>query len=180
MRRTLASCSKVSELSSNGIPSAATYSLSYLNLYTLKQETAVYSQRVAPLPILVHGVDNSQFVFDKPREGATYTSTFTSGTTVQIMNFRNMVRTCHAGHYYPASKVTPGLSGQAIDLDCDESKDGIIQNKSRHTYLTEYGVGVVRSMATASAKFEWSYTEFEKDGEHSPGTAVKPSNDKPA
>jgi hypothetical protein len=171
---------QVSELSSNGIPSAATYSLSYLNLYTLKQETAVYSQRVAPLPILVHGVDNNQFVFDKPREGATYTSTFTSGTTVQIMNFRDMVRTCHAGHYYPASKVTPGLSGQAIDLDCDESKDGIIQNKSRHTYLTEYGVGVVRSMATASAKFEWSYTEFEKDGEHSPGTAVKPSNDKPA
>jgi hypothetical protein len=169
---------QVLELSANGIPSSATFSLSYLNLYSLKQETASYSQTAAFMPFVVHDSDNNQFAFNAPQEDATYVTTFKIGTTVQIANFRTTVSTCHAGHYYPASRVNAELTGNAIDLDCEDTKDGIIQNKSRRTYLTEYGIGLNRSLATSAAKFEWTYSEFEKDGEKAAPRIGKPVSSK--
>lgn len=65
------------------------------------------------------------------------------------------------------------------DFDCEETKDGIIQNKTRRTYLTEYGIGVSRSLATSTAKFDWTYSDFEKDGEKAPTRFGKPASDKP-
>jgi hypothetical protein len=156
---------QIFDTTSNGVPSAFTYSLYYLNLFTLDQETAIYSHNVAALPSLVHEADNSQFVIDQPHEDATYTTTFMMGTPVQLLNFRTVVSTCHTGRYYPASQVSSALSGQAVDLDCAETKDGIVQTKVLRTYLTAYGIGVIRSMATATAKFDWTYSSFAKDGE---------------
>jgi hypothetical protein len=147
---------QVLETSANDIPSSATFSLSYLNVYNLKQETASYSQTVALIPFVVHNSDNNAFLFDAPKEDATYTTTFKIGTTVQIANFRTTVSTCHAGHYYPASRVNATLNGNAIDLECADTKDGIIQSKTLRTYLTEYGVGLNRSLATSTAKFDWT------------------------
>lgn len=170
---------QVLETSANGVPSGATFSLSYLNLYNLKQETATYSQTMAFIPFVVHDSDNAEFVFNAPKEDTTYTTTFRIGTTVQIVNFRTTVSTCHAGHYYPASRINAALTGEAIDLDCQDTKDGIIQNKTVRTYLTEYGVGLNRSFATSSAKMDWSYSDFEKDGEKAPTRLGKPASDKP-
>lgn len=169
---------QVSEASNNGVPSSATFSLSYLNLYSLKQETALYSQTVALIPFVAHDIDNNQFVFDAPKEDSTYTTRFSFGTAAQIINFRSVVTTCHTGRYYPASRVNAALTGKAIDLDCEDTKDGIIQSKARHTYLTEYGIGLNRSLATATAKFEWTYSEFEKDGEKAAMPLGKPAASK--
>jgi hypothetical protein len=170
---------QVLETSSNDVPSGATFSLSYLNVYSLKQETASYSQTMAFIPFVVHDSDNNQFAFDAPKEDTTYTTTFKVGTTVQITNFRTTVSRCHTGHYYPASQVNATLTGKAIDFDCEDTKDGIIQNKTRRTYLTEYGIGVSRSLATSTAKFDWTYSDFEKDGEKAPTRFGKPASDKP-
>lgn len=166
------------ETSANDIPSAATFSLSYLNLYALKQETASYSQTVAFIPFIVHDSDNSQFAFDAPQEDATYTTTFKIGTTVQLANFRATVSSCHAGRYYPASQINAALTGKAIDLNCEDTRDGIIQNRTRRTYLTEYGVGLNRSLATSTSQFDWTYSDFEKDGEKAMTRFGKPASDK--
>jgi hypothetical protein len=167
------------ETSANDVPSGATFSLSYLNVYSLKQETASYTQTVALIPFVVHDSDNNQFVFDAPKEDTTYTTTFKVGTTLQLVNFRTTVSSCHTGHYYPASQVNTTLTGKAIDFDCEDTKDGIIQNKTRRTYLTEYGIGLNRSLATSNAKFDWAYSNFEKDGEKVPARFGKPASDKP-
>jgi hypothetical protein len=170
---------QVFETSANDVPSAATFSLSYLNLYSLRQETASYSQTTAVIQLVVHDSDNNQFAFDAPKEDTTYTTTFEMGTAVQIVNFRATVSICHADHYYPASQINAVLTGKAINLNCEDTKDGIIQNRSRRTYLTEYGVGLIRSFATSTAKFDWTYSEFEKDGEKAPTHIGKPTSDKP-
>jgi hypothetical protein len=169
---------QVLETSANDVPSGATFSLSYLNMYSLKQETASYSQTMAFIPFIVHDTDNNQFAFDAPKEDTTYTTTFKVGATVQIANFRTTVSSCHAGHYYPASQINAALTGKAIDLNCEDTKDGIIQNKTRRTYLTEYGVGLSRSLATSTAQFEWTYSDFEKDGEKALARFGKPASDK--
>ncbi|MBU6489100.1 MAG: hypothetical protein KGQ57_14965 [Burkholderiales bacterium] len=169
---------QVLETSANDVPSSATFSLSYLNMYSLKQETASYSQTMAFIPFVVHDSDNSQFAFDAPKEDTTYTTTFKVGTTVQIANFRTTTSNCHTGHYYPASRISAALTGKAIDFECEESKDGIIQSKTRRTFLTEYGVGLNRSLATSSAQFEWTYSAFEKDGEKTITLFGKPTSDK--
>jgi hypothetical protein len=156
---------QIMELSANDVPASATFSISYLNLINLKSETASYSQTIALLPVLVHDVGNNQFVFDAPKEDTTYTTTFASGTTVQIANFRSSVTSCHTGRFYPASQVSAALGGKAIDFDCEDTKDGIVQDKSRRTYLTEYGIAVPRSIATSALKFDWTYRDIEKDGE---------------
>lgn len=75
---------QVLETSANDVPSGATFSLSYLNMYSLKQETASYSQTMAFIPFIVHDSDNNQFAFDAPEEDTTYTTTFKIGTTVQL------------------------------------------------------------------------------------------------
>ncbi|RQH09992.1 hypothetical protein [Paraburkholderia dinghuensis] len=168
------------EVSSNGIPSAATFSLSYLNLFYLKSETTSYFQPVAPMPIVAHSVEKNPFDMSKPQEDTTFSATFTSGTAVQLVNFRVVVSTCHAAHYYPASRVTAGLQGDAIDLDCEDRIDNILQTTSRRTYLTEYGIYVMRTSATAAAKLEWKYSAFEKDGQHPQSGPGGAGHDKPA
>ncbi|PLZ04241.1 hypothetical protein CY652_00745 [Burkholderia sp. WAC0059] len=169
---------EVLEVSANGIPSNVSFNISYLNIYELKAETAAYAQSIAFIPFMVHGVDNDQFAFDVPKEDETYTTRFRIGTTVQIANFSSMVETCHAGHYYLASQINPALTGKAIDLDCEETRDGIVQNKGLHTYLTEYGIALSRSFATSTAKLEWNYGEFEKDGQKTPTRLDKAVDDK--
>ncbi|ASV99788.1 hypothetical protein [Paraburkholderia aromaticivorans] len=134
---------------------------------------------MAFIPFVVHDSDNDQFAFDAPKEDTRYTTTFKIGTTVQIANFRTTVSRCHSGHYYPASQINAVLTGKAIDLDCEDTKDGIIQNKTRRTYLTEYGIGLSRSLATSTAKFDWTNSDFEKDGEKAPARFGKPASDKP-
>lgn len=167
------------ETSANGVPSGATFSLSYLNLYSLKQEVALYSRTVAFIPFIVHDVDNNQFAFDAPKEDATYTTAFEFGTTVQIVNFHTTVSTCRTGHYYPASQINAGLTGKAIDLECEDTRDGIVQNKARRTYLTEYRVGLSRSFATSTMKLDWTYSDLEKDGEKARASFGQPASDKP-
>ncbi|WP_176079773.1 hypothetical protein [Paraburkholderia tropica] len=158
---------QLSEVSANDVPHSATFSLSYLNLFNLKTETAVYSRTMALVPAMVHDADNNQFVFEAPKEDTTYVTTFETGTTIQITDFRTAVTSCHTGHFYPASQINAVLTGKALDFDCEETKDGIIQNKARRTYLTEYGIGLTRSIATSTLKFDWTYREIEKDGESS-------------
>lgn len=155
---------QLNEVSANGIPSAASFSLSYLNWYFIKQETTSYFQQVAPQAIVAHEIDPTAFDLSKPQEDQNYTVTLTVGTAVQIVNFKTVISTCHTGKYYPAANVVAGLQGQAIDLNCEDSKDGILQGTSRRTLLSEYGVYVMRSSATAAMKFDWQYTGFEKDG----------------
>lgn len=121
---------------------------------------------------------SGQFSFDAPKEDTTYTTTFEIGTTVQIANFRITVSSCRAGHYYPASQINAALTGKAIDLNCEDTRDGIIQNKTRRTYLTEYGVGLSRSLAMSTAQFDWTYSDFEKDGEKAIARFGKPASDK--
>jgi hypothetical protein len=156
---------QIMELSANDVPASATFSISYLNLIDLKSETASYSKTIAMLPVVVHDVGNNQFVFDAPKEDTTYTTTFESGTTVQLVNFRSSVTSCHTGRFYSASQVNAALSGKAIDFECEDTKDGIVQDKSRRTYLTEYGIAVPRSIATSVLKFDWTYSDIAKDGE---------------
>jgi hypothetical protein len=156
---------QVYESSANGVPAAATFSLSYLNIYSLKEETANYAQTAAFIPFVAHDADNNQFAFNAPQEDETYTTTFKFGTTVQIVNFRALTWTCHTSRYYPASQFNAALSGKAIDLDCEQTKDGIVQNKTRRTYLTQYGIGLTRSVATTAGKLDWIYSGFDKDGQ---------------
>jgi hypothetical protein len=170
---------QVYETSANGVPAGVTFSLSYLNIYSLKEETATYSQTVALIPFVVHDTDNKQFAFNTPQEDGTYTTAFKLGTTVQIVNFRTLTWSCHAGHYYPAAQFDPALTGQAIDLDCESTKDGIVQSKARRTYLTEYGIGLPRSLATAFAKFDWTYSDFDEDGHTTALTHSQSSVEKP-
>lgn len=155
---------QVYESSANGVPAAATFSLSYLNIYNLKEETANYAQTTAFIPFVAHDADNGEFAFNAPQEDETYTTTFRFGTTVQIVNFRALTWSCHSSRYYPASQFNAALTGKAIDLDCEQTKDGIVQNKTRRTYLTEYGIGLTRSVATTAGKLDWSYSGFDKDG----------------
>jgi hypothetical protein len=170
---------QVYETSANGVPAGVTFSLSYLNIYSLKEETAMYSQTVAFIPFVTHDVDNNQFAFSAPQEDETYTTAFKMGTTVQIVNFRTLVWTCHASRYYPASQFNSALTGKAIDLDCESTKDGIVQSKLRRTYLTEYGIGLPRSTATAVLKMEWTYSAFDKDGQTTNVPGSQPPVEKP-
>lgn len=170
---------QVYESSANGVPAAATFSLSYLNIYSLKEETANYAQTAAFIPFVAHDADNGEFAFNAPQEDETYTTTFKFGTTVQIVNFRALTWTCHSSRYYPASQFNTALTGKAIDLDCEQIKDGIVQNKTRRTYLTEYGIGLTRSVATTAGKLDWSYSGFEKDGQQTVMPHGQPAVEKP-
>ncbi|WP_027794995.1 hypothetical protein [Paraburkholderia acidipaludis] len=128
---------------------------------------------------MTHDVDNNQFAFKAPQENETYTTAFKLGTTVQIVNFQTLVWTCHASHYYPASQFNSALTGKAIDLDCESTKDGIVQSRLRRTYLTEYGVGLPRSTATSVLKLEWTYSAFDKDGQTANLPGGQPPVEKP-
>lgn len=162
------------EVSSNGIPSAASFSLSYLNLFFMKQETTSYAATVAPPPTVVHEVENDLLHMGKPQEDMTFTATASTGVGIQIVNFRVAVSTCHTGHYYPAARIRKGLAGEAIDIDCRETLDGILRGTNRRTYLSDYGVYVLRETATTTSKLGWSYRTFDRDGVIEPAVPETP------
>ena len=159
------------EVTANGVPSAITFNISYRNLVDLKSETAWYNRTMTLVPLVAHDIDTDAFGINDLSEGKTFTIKSASGTTVQLVNFKHHVKTCHADHFYDAAKVNAALTGKAIDVECQLETDGIVMYKDVRTFLSAYGIALTRSFATSTFKSEWTYTDVDADGKKSTASA---------
>lgn len=145
----------MTEYTSNGIPFRTNFALCYLGLDCLRHQSVMHRASL-PEPI-VETVELRQLTPGKhdPVEGVEYVTDQDVriragvGTVSSLPNSERHV--CRAGARYPASRVHPKLAGQAVDLNCEVQISGVLQARSRHLVLLDFGLGIETEMASV----EW-------------------------
>jgi archaellum component FlaF (FlaF/FlaG flagellin family) len=138
----------MAESSRNGEPIAQNYDLSYRNLLPLKTQTMNVSANLAPMRFEVKEFEHFDPI-SSLKSGLDYR--YKTGTSVQIMNYRDGRTSCARGDAQPASDLSPSLSGEAWDIICTSyNMNGVQQNKERYTYFMEYGFAIRLHSETAA------------------------------
>jgi len=129
------------EASRNGVPTIQRFTTSYRGLLTLKTESLNVGSTVAGMTFSIH--DFKHFEPLRPDAATSIQFAYTSGTTVQLMNFRDGSNTCTLGNSYPASRANASLDGDAQEIDCTNyNANGVMSGKSHYVYLKKYGTAV--------------------------------------
>ncbi|MDE2054429.1 MAG: hypothetical protein KGI62_07060 [Xanthomonadaceae bacterium] len=136
------------EDSRNGVPTLQQDSLTYRGLLPLRQQNFSMSASVGGFAYVMH--DLKQFDAITPTAN-TLRYAYTSGTSVQLMNFRDGSMSCTLGKPYPASQVFTSLEGEARKIDCTwYNSNGVVSGKRTFDYLEHYGVAVGTGSQLAS------------------------------
>jgi hypothetical protein len=131
----------MAESSRNGEPMVQLYELSYRNILSLKSQTMNVSANLAPMSFEVKDLQHFDPV-SSLKSGLNYQ--YKTGTSMQIMNFRDGRTTCVRGDAQPASDVNPSLSGEAWEVICTNyNMNGVQQNKNRLVYFMKYGFAIL-------------------------------------
>ncbi len=131
------------EDSRNGVPMTQNYQLSYRGIVALKSQNLNVGAAMTGFAFELKSFQHFDAV-GRPSASGMLDYQYKSGTTAQIMNFRDGRSTCKIGPAYPAAKVNAQLLGDARDLDCTiYNSNGVKTSSSRAAYLAKYGVAVV-------------------------------------
>lgn len=134
------------ESSTNDIPNSLYLVLSYDNLFTLKSQSLIYNA------VNAQGVNQPDSVSDiskdalHPKDNSAYS--FSEHAYSKDFTFQ-----CQSGKSYAANALLPKLGGNALDLDCNFTSDGVVSRRSKLTYLSAYGVYISRETDTSTTSF---------------------------
>lgn len=129
------------EASRNGVPTTQRFTTSYRGILALKSEALNVGNTMAGMTFVAH--DFKQFEPLRPDASKSIEFAYTSGTTVQLMNFREGRNSCILGDSYAASRANASLEGDAQDIECTNyNANGVVSGKSHYVYLKKYGTAV--------------------------------------
>jgi hypothetical protein len=150
------------EYSHNDIPYGIQYSLTYMGLIPLREQTVRFNQQVGGLTFEAKEVTQLGKDAIQPRENTEYVFEWTNGSSVQIANLSNIKLLCRSGTFYPANTVHPKLSANAIDLSCTREVNGIVRAKQKYVVLPAYGVALKSEHQSSANKetFKIEAVEF--------------------
>lgn len=124
-------------LSVNSVSVSLDLGLSYVGFVGLERQHIDYRSALVRSPQRLQQLSSLTPDVAHPKPGATYT------TTKRWLRRRTTV-TCKADRrFYPARTLLAQLPGRALNLACSSSHDGIVEARSRLTYLTAYGIYLV-------------------------------------
>ncbi|TAM97036.1 MAG: hypothetical protein EPN40_08145 [Rhodanobacteraceae bacterium] len=144
------------EDSRNSVPTHQQDSLTYRGLLPLRQQSFAMNASIGGFAYVMH--DLKQFDPITPTAN-TLEYAYTSGTSVQFMNFRDGHTTCTLGKPYSASQLFASLEGQARKVDCTwYNSNGAVSGKRTYAYLEHYGVAIGTGSQLASGISEAKVT----------------------
>lgn len=129
------------EATRNGVPTTQRFVTSYRGILALKSEALNVGNTMAGMTFVAH--DFKRFDPLRPDAGKSIEFAYTSGTTVQLVNFRDGRNACMLGDSYAASRANASFEGEAQDIDCTNyNANGVVSGKSHYVYLKKYGTAV--------------------------------------
>lgn len=141
------------EIRSNEVPFRINFKLTYRGFYPLKVQNVFLNNPNADMLHEVKSVkrfDSLPAVVAQPGPLEYDAST---GTQVQIANYRDRKDVCQLGAQKPASELHAALDGQWIELTCDMyGLNGQYSGKSTYAYLLKYGVALQRTYVDSNTR----------------------------
>lgn len=132
---------EIHEASRNGVPTLQRFSVSYRGILVLKTEAVNVGSTMAGMTFVAKGL--TQFDALRPDVAKTVEYAYSSGTTVQLMNFRDSRNSCVMGDSYPASRANPAFEGDAQEIACTNyNANGVMSGKSYYVFLKKYGAAI--------------------------------------
>lgn len=130
------------EASRNGVPTLQRFSTSYRGILVLKTEALNVGSTLAGMTFVAKGF--KQFDPLRVDVAKSIEYAYSSGTTVQLMNFRDSRNSCIIGDSYPASRANAAFEGDAQEIDCTNyNTNGVMSGKSHYVFLKKYGTAIL-------------------------------------
>jgi len=151
----------VSEFSNNDIPYSLNFNISYLGLFSFRNQNIAYRQTRMSDVGEVRNI--SKFSVDawNPVEGRGYEFNAEVAPEGRLAGFDTFTSTCTAGKSYPARTVFPSLQGQAVDFQCDKLVGGRVTGKANLILLQDYGVALPTSKQDSLNKASFTVVSVE-------------------
>ncbi|MBV0881824.1 hypothetical protein KTQ42_21325 [Noviherbaspirillum sp. L7-7A] len=144
---------KMEEESNNGIPYLLTYSLTYLGFLDLRWQHVPLRSHTTRM---MSGVDDISRFDPLPLSGSREAVIeYRSGTEAQTVNFIPVRSMCKATKTMQASALHAKLVGMAIELECTNIMNNVLQSRRKWVFLREYGTAIL--METASSAFKKTF-----------------------
>jgi hypothetical protein len=134
---------QLSEISSNGIPYRLIYSLTYRGILPLKHQTVPLESERARQVAVTKRIGKLPSGSSALKEDTEYVFEFSAGHETQIADFWKFGITCRSSRRYAANDIHRNLSGTALDLACEYSRDGVPARKTKFIFLERYGLGLL-------------------------------------
>jgi hypothetical protein len=152
------------ELSSNGLPTTQTYSLTYRGALFLDTQSVALSARDAPQTLLIKNLQAFSPLTLANAGSGDFEWRYQMAPHIQLMNFKDSFFHCTYGPVYPASKIHAKLKGNAQDLDCESRNDSnVATGRSTIAVLEYYGISLTRSKTTAASSIEFNVEDVQID-----------------
>lgn len=134
---------QIYEWSRNDIPYASDYNLNFIGLFSLRSQNVSYNSKQPGKMWELDSMTRLDRAVAHPQARGTYVFEGKEGSNAYSTS-------CSADKLYPASAVNPALTGQAMNVVCTYSTNGLAKTKSTYVYLTEYGLYLAIAHASSS------------------------------
>jgi hypothetical protein len=139
----------MTESTRNGVPTHRIFATSYRGILALKLQIINMNSALAQRIFEAKRIKN----FDALRSDDMKQMDFvySSGATVQIMNFSDSRNHCSPGQSYAALQVHKDLSGDAQEINCTNyNSNDVVSGKTTYVYLKKYGTALlIKSESTS-------------------------------
>ncbi len=149
------------EYLNNDIAYGIHYSLTYMGMIPLRQQSVRLNQRASGLTFEAKQIKEVSKEARRPRENTDYVFAWTNGNTQQLMNFSDIRLACRSETPYAASTLHPKLSGSAINLNCSREINGVTRAKQTFAVLPAYGVAIKTQFQSSNSKETFTIEDVE-------------------
>lgn len=147
---------RMDEFSSNDIPTALYFALSYKGIFDLRWQN-VPLQRMRAMPL--YEVKEITRFDSIPAAMKEFEWDFSTGPQAQIANYLASQKKCKAVRRIAASEIYRSLGGQATEIDCETYANNSVQNRTKYMLLEQYGVGVLTELSSSVNKIVYEITD---------------------
>jgi hypothetical protein len=152
---------QLSVLSTNEIPFRLLYALTYRGILPLKTQGVTLKASQTLVPAVTKKITRLPEGLAAARENTEYKFEYAVGREIQLADFWNFGITCQSTRRYAASSLHRNLSGDALDLVCEYSKDGVLDRKVNYVFLQQYGFAVLLGDKSAAYKLNGAIADVE-------------------
>lgn len=148
----------LSEYSKNDIPNLLTYEVRY-GMLPLRWQS-VPLQEISANPIR-ETKKISRFEPFPTRLGQKTIDEYVAGAIYDPVTDAPYQLICTATNVTQASKINPGLKGDAVEIECENRQNGTgtVFARTKWEMLSEYGIPVIVETKTASSKVQYRITD---------------------
>jgi hypothetical protein len=152
---------QLSVVSRNTIPYRLWYSLTYRGIMPLKVQNVPLKTGRTSLPFITKKIVRLPMGLATARDNTEYKFEYTVGRETQIADFWSLGITCNFTRRYAANSLHRNLSGDALDLLCEYTKDGVLDRKTKYVFLQQYGFAVLLDDIGVTHKVNGTITDVE-------------------